>query len=100
MDDSRLLPLDGDYSLSFECFGWKILQERADQVRSSLTESHWTSHCVMTMERFQNLCGGFEEANVVMAYFLDCRRAQYLLIDREDHIEVKLLLLSECIDAF
>ncbi|XP_057854674.1 uncharacterized protein LOC131064539 isoform X3 [Cryptomeria japonica] len=70
--------------------------ERADQVRSSLTESHWTSHCVMTMERFQNLCGGFEEANVVMANFLDCRRAQHLLIDREDgHIEgVKVSLVS------
>ncbi|XP_057854673.1 uncharacterized protein LOC131064539 isoform X2 [Cryptomeria japonica] len=73
-----------------------LVKERADQVRSSLTESHWTSHCVMTMERFQNLCGGFEEANVVMANFLDCRRAQHLLIDREDgHIEgVKVSLVS------
>lgn len=71
-----------------------MVQERAAQVVSSLAQNHWSSYCVMTMGRFESLCGGFEEADVIMRFFLNCRRAQYLLIDKDEHIEgVKIALV-------
>lgn len=71
-----------------------LVQERAAQVVSSLAQNNWSSYCVMTRGRFESLCGGFEEADVIMSYFTNCRRAQYLLIDKDECIEgVKISLV-------
>lgn len=71
-----------------------MVQERAAQVVSSLAQNHWSSYCVTTMGRFESLCGGFEEADVFMSYFANCKRAQYLLIDKDERIEgVKIALV-------
>lgn len=71
-----------------------LVQERAAQIVSSLAQNNWSSYCVITRGRFESLCGGFEEADVVMSYFINCRRAQYLRIEKDEHIEgVKISLL-------
>lgn len=71
-----------------------LVQERAAQIVNSLAQNNWSSYCVITRGRFESLCGGSEEADVVMSYFINCRRAQYLRIDKDELIEgVKISLL-------
>lgn len=71
-----------------------LVQERAAQIMNSLAQNNWSSYCVITRGRFESLCGGSEEADVVMSYFINCRRAQYLRIDKDELIEgVKISLL-------
>ncbi|XP_020520601.1 charged multivesicular body protein 7 isoform X2 [Amborella trichopoda] len=77
-----------------------LVQERASQVVGILSESHWTSSCVITTAKFQSLCKGNDEAAAVMSYLSGCGRARYLSINKKDCIEgVKLSLVPAVVPA-
>ncbi|XVF33009.1 hypothetical protein REPUB_Repub17cG0131500 [Reevesia pubescens] len=48
-----------------------LLKEKADKVVKCLSESHWTSYCIVTRKKFENMCGGQEEAYAVDGYSLN-----------------------------
>lgn len=53
-----------------------------------LSECHWTSSCVITMKRFQELCGGPDEASAVLSHLVAQAKARYLSLSKGDLIEV------------
>ncbi|XP_065018326.1 uncharacterized protein LOC135644565 [Musa acuminata AAA Group] len=72
-----------------------LLQESASNVIKNLAENHWTSTCVITMNKFQSICKRSGEASTVLSYLCGCGKAQYLSIRKEDIIEgVKVSLVS------
>ncbi|VFQ88830.1 unnamed protein product [Cuscuta campestris] len=72
-----------------------LLKEKSEEVVKYFCENHWTPSCVVTMSKFQELCGGPKEASAIMSYLSDCRKAKYLVISRNDRIEgVKICLDS------
>lgn len=69
-----------------------LLQERAAEIIKILNENHWTSACVVTMEEFQSICKGSDEAAIILSFLCECGKAQYLSIRKEDFIEDKYLV--------
>lgn len=65
-----------------------FLQDKADEVIKLLSESHWTSSCVITMKKFQDMCGGRDEASAVLSFLTGCRKALYLSISKNEFTEV------------
>ncbi len=53
-----------------------------------LSESHWTCSCVVTMKKFQDICGGPEEASAVLSHLSETGKAQYLSIRKKEVVEV------------
>lgn len=54
-----------------------------------LSEGHWTSTCVVTLDKFQNLCdGGSNEASAVLSHLSGCGKAHKIFINRGELIEV------------
>ncbi|XP_077218494.1 SNF7 family protein [Tasmannia lanceolata] len=77
-----------------------LLQERADEVVKLLSESHWTSSCVVTMEKFQSICKGSDEASAILSYLSGCVKARYLSINKKDFIEgVKVSLVPAAVPS-
>ncbi|KAK7397036.1 hypothetical protein VNO78_18202 [Psophocarpus tetragonolobus] len=72
-----------------------LLKDKATEVVKHLSESHWNSSCVVTMKKFQDICGGPDEASVILRYLSGCRTAQYLSVNKRDFLEgVKISLSS------
>lgn len=72
-------------------------QDKADEVIKLLAESHWTSSCIITMRKFQDMCGGRDEASAVLSYLSGCGKALYLSIHKNEIIEVlHIEVLSFC----
>lgn len=70
-----------------------LLEERSLEVVEKLSENHWTSTCVVTMEKFEEICMGSQEALAVLDYLSARGRTARLLINRPHPIEgVKLCL--------
>lgn len=59
-----------------------------------LSENHWTSTCVVTMEKFEEICMGSQEALAVLDYLSARGRAARLLINRPHPIEVAAFLID------
>ncbi|KAI7748433.1 hypothetical protein M8C21_007591 [Ambrosia artemisiifolia] len=75
-----------------------VLQEKADEVVKLLSEDHWTSSCIITMSKFEVICGGPKQASVILSHLCKCGKAKYLAIRRNDLIEgVKVSLSSKTI---
>ncbi|CAA0822946.1 SNF7 family protein [Striga hermonthica] len=83
------LSLAGDYYILEP-----LLQERSLEVVHVLSENHWTSCCVVTMRKFQDICDGSEEKALAILGYLSARgRAKLLTINRPDLIQgVKVCL--------
>ncbi|XP_042483342.1 uncharacterized protein LOC122063709 isoform X2 [Macadamia integrifolia] len=64
-----------------------LLQERAAEVASFLSESYWSSFCVITLGKFQRICKGSNEASVILGYLSGCGKARYFSISKKDFIE-------------
>ncbi|XP_021897238.1 uncharacterized protein LOC110814169 isoform X3 [Carica papaya] len=64
-----------------------LLKEKAAEVVKLLSETHWTSSCVITMKKFQNICRGSSEAFAVLSYLSKCGNTQYLSITKKELIE-------------
>ncbi|KAB1224087.1 Charged multivesicular body protein 7 [Morella rubra] len=72
-----------------------LLKERAVEVVKHLGESHWTGSCIVTMGRFQDICGGPGEASAVLSHLSETGKARYLSVRRKEFIEgVKVSLSS------
>lgn len=58
------------------------------EVVKLLSESHWTSSCIVTMKKFHDICGGPEEASAVLSHLSETGNARYLSIHKKDFVEV------------
>ncbi|XP_010240815.1 PREDICTED: uncharacterized protein LOC104585580 isoform X3 [Nelumbo nucifera] len=74
--------------------------ERAAEVVMLLSENHWTSFCIVTMEKFHRICKGSSEASAILGYLSDCGKALYLSINKKDLIEgVKVSLVPAVVPS-
>ena len=71
-----------------------MLKDKAAEVVKHLSESHWNSSCIVTMKKFQDMCGGPDEASVMLRYLSGCRTAQYLSVNKKDFLEGVKVSLS------
>ncbi|KAM7521363.1 hypothetical protein LguiA_011265 [Lonicera macranthoides] len=70
-----------------------LLKEKAFEVVKILSDNYWTSSCIITMKKFQELCGGSKEAYAVLSHLSASGKAKYLLINKKGSIEgVKISL--------
>ncbi|KAF5937237.1 hypothetical protein HYC85_024743 [Camellia sinensis] len=77
-----------------------VLKDKAAEVVKSISESHWTSSCIITMRKFQDICGGSKEASAILSYLSGCRKVQYLAINKGEFMEgVKVSLLPEAVSS-
>ncbi|XP_019076837.1 uncharacterized protein LOC100259014 isoform X2 [Vitis vinifera] len=74
--------------------------DKTVEVVKVLSESQWTSSCVITMKKFQDICGGTREASAVLSYLSGCGKAQYLSISKKELIEgVKVSLSAAAVSG-
>ncbi|KAJ4825575.1 hypothetical protein Tsubulata_006510 [Turnera subulata] len=72
-----------------------LLKDKAAEIVDLLNESNWTSSCVVTMKKFQSLCGGPNEASAILSHLSGSGKAQYLSVNRKEFVEgVKISLSS------
>ncbi|KAK7337603.1 hypothetical protein VNO77_18186 [Canavalia gladiata] len=71
-----------------------LLKDKAAEVVKHLSESHWNSSCIITMKKFQDICGGSDEASVILRYMSGCRTAQHLSVHKKDFVEGVKISLS------
>ncbi|KAK1559243.1 hypothetical protein Q3G72_012316 [Acer saccharum] len=77
-----------------------LVKDKAAEVVKLLSESHWTSSCIITMEKFKDMCGGTDEASAVLSYLSGCGKAQYLSINNKEFIEgLKVSLSSAAVSS-
>ncbi|KAB1999091.1 hypothetical protein ES319_D12G137100v1 [Gossypium barbadense] len=77
-----------------------LLKEKADEVIKCLSESHWNSHCVVTRNKFESMCGGQKEGYAVLSYLSGCRKGQYLSTNKKELIEgIKVSLSSAVVSG-
>ncbi|GAV68498.1 Snf7 domain-containing protein [Cephalotus follicularis] len=77
-----------------------LLKERAAEVVKQLSETHWTSSCVITLKKLQGMCGGPNEASAILSYLTGCGKALYLSIMKKDLIKgVKVSLSAVAVSS-
>lgn len=77
-----------------------LLKDKAAEVVKHLSESHWNSSCIITMKKFQEVCGGPDEASVMLRYLSGCRTAQYLSVLKNEFVEgVKISLSAAALSS-
>ncbi|KAG6543035.1 hypothetical protein Mapa_015531 [Marchantia paleacea] len=64
-----------------------ILQERAAFFIKSLAENNFSSVCIATLSKIKELCGGADNAELIIGYLLLQNRAKYVAVNSDDHIE-------------
>ncbi|CAN7062609.1 hypothetical protein Bca4012_095895 [Brassica carinata] len=72
-----------------------LLKEKAADVVRLLSEGHWTSTCVVTLNKFRDLCNGSNEASVVLSHLSGCGKAHKISINRGELIEGVKVFFSE-----
>ncbi|XP_010045558.2 charged multivesicular body protein 7 [Eucalyptus grandis] len=77
-----------------------LLKEKACEVLNVLSESSWTSSCIVTRRRFREICGGPDEESIILSYLSGCRKAQYLSVHKKELIEgVKVSLTAAAVST-
>lgn len=76
-----------------------LLKDKTAQIIKCLSESHWTSSCIITMSKFQGMCGGPSEAAPLLSYLSGLGKAQYFSISKEVIEGVKISLSSASVPA-
>ncbi|KAI3736495.1 hypothetical protein L6452_16037 [Arctium lappa] len=71
-----------------------LLEEKSMEVIKLLCEDHWTSSCIVSMSKFQVICGGPKEASVILSHLSECGKAKYLAVRRKELIEGVKISLS------
>ncbi|XP_027351715.1 charged multivesicular body protein 7 isoform X1 [Abrus precatorius] len=71
-----------------------LLKDKAAEVVKHLSESHWNSSCIITMKKFQDICGGSDEASVILRYMSGCKTTQYLSVHKKEFVEGVKISLS------
>ncbi|XP_052187881.1 uncharacterized protein LOC127798387 isoform X2 [Diospyros lotus] len=75
----------------------RVLAKAAEVVKL-ISETQWTSSCIITMKKFQEICGGSEEASVILSYLSRSKKMQYLAINKSELLEgVKVSLSPEAV---
>ncbi|XP_052187880.1 uncharacterized protein LOC127798387 isoform X1 [Diospyros lotus] len=75
-----------------------LLKAKAAEVVKLISETQWTSSCIITMKKFQEICGGSEEASVILSYLSRSKKMQYLAINKSELLEgVKVSLSPEAV---
>ncbi|KAJ6338427.1 hypothetical protein OIU76_007987 [Salix suchowensis] len=74
-----------------------LLKDKTARIIKCLSESHWTSSCIITMSKFQGMCGGPSEAAPLLSYLYGLGKAQYFSISKEVIEGVKISLSSESV---
>ncbi|CAH8322785.1 unnamed protein product [Eruca vesicaria subsp. sativa] len=72
-----------------------LLKEKAADVVRLLSEGHWTSTCVVTLNKFRDLCNGSNEASAVLSHLSRCGKAHKISINRGELIEGVKVSFSE-----
>ncbi|CAI0470112.1 unnamed protein product [Linum tenue] len=74
-----------------------LAKDRATEVISLLSETHWTSACIVTMKKFQDMCGGPNEGSAVLSCLTVDGKARYLsTTSRKEFVEgIKVSLSTE-----
>ncbi|XP_073143193.1 uncharacterized protein [Henckelia pumila] len=72
-----------------------LLEERALEVVKALSENHWTTSCVITMRKFQDICIGSQEALVILNYLSTHGKAKHLVTNTAERIEGVKVCLTE-----
>ncbi|KAF9591198.1 hypothetical protein IFM89_002853 [Coptis chinensis] len=73
-----------------------LLAERAGEVIRCLSESHWTSFCIITVEKFHTICNAnaSNDASAILTYLSSNGKARLLSISKMDFIQgVKVSLV-------
>ncbi|PQQ12074.1 charged multivesicular body protein 7 isoform X1 [Prunus yedoensis var. nudiflora] len=77
-----------------------LLKDKAVEVVKLLSECHWTSSCIVTMKRFQDICGGAYEASALLSHLSAQGKARYLSLSKGDFIEgVKVSLSASSVPS-
>ncbi|KAI3772980.1 hypothetical protein L6452_04176 [Arctium lappa] len=71
-----------------------LLEEKFMEVVKLLCDDHWTSSCIVTMRKFQVICGGAKEASVILIHLSKCGKTKYLAIRHKDLIEESISLFA------
>ncbi|XP_048333796.2 uncharacterized protein LOC125423484 [Ziziphus jujuba] len=78
-----------------------VLKDKAVDVVKLLSESHWTSSSVITLRKFQNICGGADEASAILSYLSGEGKAQYIQVNKGEIIQgVKVSLSASVASGF
>ncbi|KAL9229565.1 hypothetical protein vseg_005018 [Gypsophila vaccaria] len=76
------------------------LQEKAAAVVASLSQSHWTSSCIITVKKFESLYQEKHEAYAVLSYLSANGKAKYISIKKSELVEgVKFSLSSAAVSV-
>ncbi|CAO2207929.1 unnamed protein product [Urochloa humidicola] len=77
-----------------------LVEERAADISRQLSDSHWTSTCVVTMSRFNSFFSDQEDTHAVLCLLTQSGKARYLVARKQDTIEgVKIALNSAQVPA-
>ncbi|PSS06277.1 Charged multivesicular body protein [Actinidia chinensis var. chinensis] len=71
-----------------------LLKVKAAEVVKVISENHWTSACIITMRKFQDICGGSIEASAILSYLSGCRKMQYITTNKRQFMEGVKVSLS------
>lgn len=76
------------------------MQERAADIARQLSDSHWTSTCVVTISKFNSFFVDMDDAHIALCFLTQHGKARYLLGRKQDPIEgVKVALTASQVPA-
>ncbi|KAK4786970.1 hypothetical protein SAY86_010803 [Trapa natans] len=77
-----------------------LVKDKSSEVIQYLSERHWTSSCIVTMKRFEDICGGSDEALAVFNHLWGCGKSCHLYTHKEEVLEgVKISLSSDAVSG-
>ncbi|CAO2192867.1 unnamed protein product [Urochloa humidicola] len=77
-----------------------LVEERAADIVRQLSDSHWTSTCVVTISKFNSFFSDQEDAHAALCFLMQSGKARYLIARKQDPIEgVKFALNSAQVPA-
>lgn len=60
-----------------------VLKDKAAHVVNLLSQTHWTSSCIITITRFQQICGGTpDEASAILSFLSAQGKARHLSLNK------------------
>ncbi|KNA05113.1 hypothetical protein SOVF_193390 [Spinacia oleracea] len=63
-----------------------MLEEKSADVIKALSETHWTSSCIITMRKFESLFREHNEAYAVLCYLSGYGKARYISVKRKEEL--------------
>uniref|UniRef100_A0A804N2E0 SNF7 family protein n=1 Tax=Zea mays TaxID=4577 RepID=A0A804N2E0_MAIZE len=77
-----------------------LIEERAADIARQLSDSHWTSTCVVTISKFNSFFVDMDDAHIALCFLTQHGKARYLLGRKQDPIEgVKVALTASQVPA-